>query len=117
MQIHDEVLTWAIGETRAWIEEQRTIHRPAGGQLPPVAKDAVRGFFTPAVLDSARVAVLAGIPNPPFLEQARAGGLPVQVDFSIMEGLTPLDTIRISPAVPPTEPPSLVFRQLLPVGP
>src|SRR6266403_174339 len=113
MQIPDEVLAWAIDETRACIEEQRTIHRPAGGQLPSVAKDAVRGFFTPAVLDRARVAVLAVIPNPPFLEQARAAGLPVEIDFSIMEGLTLLDTILISQAVPPTDPLGLMFHELV----
>jgi hypothetical protein len=113
MKLPDELLTWASDETRAWIEEQRTIHRPAGGQLPPVAKDAVRGFFTPAVLDSARVAVLAVIPNPPFLEQARAAGLPVEIDFSIMEGLTLLDTILISQTVPPTDPLGLMFHELV----
>src|SRR6266851_8750667 len=113
MQIPDAVLTWAIDETRAWIKEQRTIHRPAGGQLPPVAKDAVRGFFTPAVLDSARVAVLAVIPNPPFLEQARAAGLPVEIDPSIMEGVTLVDTILISRAVPPTDPLGLMFHQFV----
>jgi hypothetical protein len=113
MQIPDEVLAWAIDKTKAWIEAQRTVHRPAGGQLPPVAKDAVRGFFTQAVLDSARVAVLAVIPNPPFWEQARAAGLPVEVDFSIMEGLTLVDTILISQAVPPTDPLGLMFHELV----
>ena len=82
MEVPDEVLAWAIAETRTWIEQQRDLHRPAGGELPSVAKDAVRPFFPPAVLDSARVAVVPAIPNPLFLGQARDLGLPVAgIDF------------------------------------
>jgi hypothetical protein len=71
MQIPDDVLVWAIDETRIWIQQQRELHWPAGGELPAVAKDAVRPFFPFAVLDSARAAIVPAIPNPPFLEQAR----------------------------------------------
>jgi hypothetical protein len=113
MDVSDEVLAWAVDQTRAWIEEQRRLHWPAGGQLPHVAKDAVRGFFTSAVLDSARVTVLPAIPNPPFLEQARAVGLPVEIDFRSMEGLTLVDTILVSQVVPPTDPLGLMFHELV----
>jgi hypothetical protein len=114
MEVPDEVLAWAIAETRTWIEQQRDLHRPAGGELPSVAKDAVRPFFPPAVLDSARVAVVPAIPNPPFLGQARDLGLPVAgIDFSVMEGLTLVDTILISQAVPPADPLLLMFHELV----
>ena len=113
MQIPDDVLAWAIDETRTWIQQQRELHRPGGGELPAVAKDAVRPFFPAAVLDRTRVAIVPAIPNPPFLEQARAAGLPVEIDFSIMEGLTLLDTILISQAVPPTDPLGLMFHELV----
>src|ERR1700737_4921861 len=100
MQIPDDILAWAIDETRAWIEQQRELHRSAGGELPAVAKDAVRPFFPTAVLDSARVTVVPAIPNPPFLGHARELGLPVDgIDFSGLEGLTLVDTILISQAV------------------
>jgi hypothetical protein len=32
MHIPDEILAWAIDETRTWIEQQRELHRPAGGE-------------------------------------------------------------------------------------
>jgi hypothetical protein len=115
MQIPDDILAWAIDETRTWIEQQRELHRSAGGELPAVAKDAVRPFFPAAVLDSARVTVVAAIPNPPFLEQARdLKGLPVdRIDFSVMEGLTLMDTILVSQAVPPADPLRLLFHELV----
>jgi hypothetical protein len=97
MQIPDDLLAWAIDETRTWIQQQRDLHRPAGGELPAVAKDAVRPFFPPAVLDSARVAIVPAIPTPPFLEQARDLGVPVEgIKFSGLEGLMLVDTILIS---------------------
>ena len=114
MQIPDEIRAWAIDQTRAWIEEQRTLHRPAGGKVPAVATDAVRGFFTPAILEGARVTVVPVIPSPPFLEQARALGLPVDgIDFSRMYGLTVVDTILISQAAPPPDPLRLIFHELV----
>jgi hypothetical protein len=114
MEIPDEVLAWAIDETRAWIAEQRKLHRPAGGELPAVAKDAVRPFFPPGVLYSARVTVVPAIPNPPFLEQARDIGLPVDgINFSMMEGLTLVDTILISQAIPPADTLRLMFHELV----
>lgn len=112
MQIPDDILAWAIDETRTWIQQQRELHRPAGGELPSVAKDAIRPFFPPAVLDSARVTVLSAIPNPPFLEQARDLGLAVD-GINGMEGLTLVDTILISQAVPPTDPLRLMFHELV----
>ena len=113
MQIPDDILAWAIDETRTWIQQQRNLHRPAGGELPAVAKDAVRPFFPLTVLDNARVTVLPAIPNPPFLEQARAVGLPVEIDFRSMEGLTLVDTILVSQVVPPTDPLGLMFHELV----
>jgi hypothetical protein len=115
MQIPDDILAWAIDETRTWIEQQRELHRPAGGELPAVAKDAVRPFFPPAVLDRARVTLLPVIPNPPFLEHARdLKGLPVDgINFNTMEGVTLVDTILISQAVPPTDPLRLMFHELV----
>jgi hypothetical protein len=114
VQIPDEVLEWAIGQTRTWIEDQRALHRPAAGILPSAAKDAVRPFFPPAVLESARVTAVPAISNPPFLEQARGLGLPVErIDFSRMAGLTVVDTILISQAVSPADPLRLLFHELV----
>jgi hypothetical protein len=114
MQIPDDLLAWAIDETRTWIQQQRDLHRPAGGELPAVAKDAVRPFFPPAVLDSARVAIVPAIPTPPFLEQARDLGVPVEgIKFSGLEGLMLVDTILISQAVPPADPLRLMFHELV----
>jgi hypothetical protein len=114
MEIPAEVLAWATDETRAWFAEQRERHRPAGGVLPAVTKDAVRLFFPAAVLDNARVTVVPAIENPPFLEQARALGLPVEgIDFSGMYGLTAVDTILISEAFPSPDPLRLMFHELV----
>jgi hypothetical protein len=114
MQIPDDLLAWAIDETRTWIQQQRDLHRPAGGELPAVAKDAVQPFFPPAVLDSARVAIVPAIPTPPFLEQARDLGVPVEgIKFSGLEGLMLVDTILISQAVPPADPLRLMFHELV----
>ncbi len=83
-----------------------------------MAKDAVRPYFPPAVLDSARVAIVLtlvpAIPTPPFLEQARDLGVPVEgIKFSGLEGLMLVDTILISQAVPPADPLRLMFHELV----
>src|SRR5260370_25659362 len=114
VQIPDDVLAWAIDETRTWIQQQRELHRPGGGELPAVAKDAVRPFFPAAVLDRTRVAIVLAIPNPPFLERARDLGVLVDaIDFSGLEGLMLVDTILISQAVPPADPLRLMFHELV----
>jgi hypothetical protein len=113
MQIPDEVLAWAIDQTRAWIQEQRALHRPSGLILPHATRLQLRPFFAENTLSSARVRTIATIPNPPFLEKARALGLPVEIDFSQMAGLTLVDTILISGTDQATDPTGLMFHELV----
>lgn len=113
MEISDEVVTWAIDQTRGWIQGQREAHRPAAGAIPDGTKDRLRPFFTAAALDSARLRDVPAIPNPPFLEQARTMGVPVTIDFGRMAGLTVVDTILLSQSVPANDPLRLVFHELV----
>ena len=114
MQIPGEVLVWAIDETRKWIQQQRELHRPAALVLPDVTRHQLGPFFADGALGSARVRSVETIPNPPFLDQARALGLPVDgIDFSQMAGLTLVDTILVSETVPAADPTGLIFHELV----
>ena len=113
MPVPNEILGWAIDQTRAWIQEQRDFHRPSSLILPDAISRRFRLFFAESTLRAARVRTNATIPNPPFLEQARAFGLPVEIDFSQMEGLTLVDTILLSETGGGLDSTGLMFHELV----
>lgn len=114
MTIPPEMVAWAVGQTREWIGAQREARRPDGVPLPNPMTVLFRPFFPAATLDAARVCHVNAIPNPDFLEAARALGFPVgKLDFRLMYGLTVVDTILLSQRVLSPDPLALVFHELV----
>jgi hypothetical protein len=72
-------------------------------------------FFGEHVLDVARVQHVAFIENPDFYAGLETTGIPPPIDFREMEGITFVDTILVSEAWHPYNPPQLglVFHELV----
>lgn len=78
-----------------YISSSRTKYAPQAVPLSDAQRAAMRPFFTPAVLDSARLCVLRGtrVSNPSMYTMAKMMGIRNLPDFSDMAAITFVDVI------------------------
>lgn len=106
-----EAADYFVGLARAWIREQRDLHRPLAQPLPDAGKATLVPFFPAEALDRARWRAVPAIENPPFLAEAAAFG--VTLDFSHMDGITFGDTFLVREAALAGNANALVFHELV----
>lgn len=80
-------IPWVVQKASDWGKEQEAKLLGGGKIIDPRRHDALKRFFDPEILESARIVLVPEIPNPPFYAELRRQGLPV-LDFSRMIGLT-----------------------------
>ena len=84
-----------IGETVAWMQQQRDKYYPLGEPLSEPEKTKLRPFFPVESLDQLRIKRVAPmgetIPYPPFYERVRAGGARVVPDAAHMTAIPFVD--------------------------
>lgn len=104
------VARWSAG----WIRERRRTLGPGARPLSAVEKDAMTGYFEPALLDDVRIASVPRIEGPWFVRPLEAFGLSLDVAFEGAAGITFGDLIVISSLAPGTSVPSaLLFHELV----
>lgn len=105
-----KTLRFLVSNAGEWISLQREVHRPHAGPVPALHRGELTGLFEPTTLENARIRRVPIIDNPSFYAQLGQ----VLLDFRVMAGITYGDTILISSARVPGEPPvSLVFHELV----
>jgi hypothetical protein len=112
----NQLITLLIGQGQKWIRQQREAFRPRGRELPESNLADLAKYFDPDLLKGVRTVAVPAIENPPFLAQfgsALSLARVPMLDFSTMAALTLIDTVLITPAVPPGEMDSLVFHELV----
>jgi hypothetical protein len=110
--VDESFILMMIEGGRHWIAEQRQQHRESGVPLPVEARAGLATFFDARTLDSARFALVDRIRNPPFFSQLPA----VPLDFSVMIGITFVDTVLLSQAAAGLGPQgrtALLFHELV----
>ncbi len=80
---------------REWLRELRDTYRPGARPLSAEERRLYAPFFPSAVLDSARIARIAGLENPDFYEIFHRRGLPDPIDFTRITGLAAIDTVLV----------------------
>lgn len=87
---NEEKLEEAVARAADSLRAQRELFRPNGLPLDKGHRQAMRPFFSDAVLDQARIVSLEGkrVPNPPFYVEARAAGIKDFPDVSHIASLT-----------------------------
>lgn len=90
----DEV-AFLIREGTAWVKAERDRHRPDAEALSDDEKRQFAGFFTPELLDSARVKVVSAIENPGFFAAYEELGKRFPLDLSRAVGLALDDTVLL----------------------
>ena len=110
-----QLLDFLIENGHAWVRAQRDRHRPGGRTLLATERTALRPFFDERILDGTRIVSVPVIPNPDFYARLAALGVSPPLDFTVMEGITFIDTILVSereyPRSDPLEP--LLFHELV----
>jgi hypothetical protein len=91
-----QLLGFLIENGRTWVRSQRDRHRLGGRTLTPAERAALRPFFEERILDSARIVSVPVISNPDFYAGLAALGVPPPLDFTVMAGITFIDTILVS---------------------
>ena len=94
-QLSPEQTAQVSGLVAQFIASQRLGFLPQAGPLTAAQRAAMNGFFTPQLLDAARLLVLAGslIENPPFYPVLVGMGLSNLPDFSAMAAITYSDIV------------------------
>jgi hypothetical protein len=110
----------AIGAV--WLWSRRARYRARSRPLSLNERAVVSGYFSPAVLDTVRIAVRERIRNPPLPRALRRSALPGMLDLSTVSGMAFIDTIVISrndgaggrsAATGPPPDPSLLVHELV----
>ncbi len=111
----EQLLRFLITNGQQWVRAQRQLHRPAARPLTENEKAAMKPFFGNNVLDAARIRRVSLIENPDFYAELETMGISPPLDFREMEGITFVDTILVSDARHPHNPPQLglVFHELV----
>ncbi len=111
----ERLFRFLITNGQEWVRGQRNRYRPAARPLLEVERAVMRPFFGDQILNDARVLHVPFIENPDFYSELRAVGIPPPLDFRQMEGITFVDTILVSDARHPHNPPrpGLVFHELV----
>jgi hypothetical protein len=104
-----------INKGHEWILNQREIYRPTGRPLLPDAQERFLPYFGKHILESARVAMVPRIENPPFYIEFIRRGAPVLLQVQNAVGITFVDCIVIATRFHPSPMPShsLLFHELV----
>jgi hypothetical protein len=110
----ETIVAFLTPRARAWIIQQREMHRPAAAPLMGLLYGAVAPFYMSETLERARFRLVERIENPPFYAEltAIAPDIPL-IDFREMAGITFDDTVLLSRSSPHTDVTSLVFHELV----
>jgi len=111
--IPNQMIDYFILEGDKWIQEQRTLNRPIAKPLHPDQRNAFEPFFSAAILDLVRFAMVDQIPNPGFYKNLQAMGQPIPLDFGQMHGITFIDTVLLSKRFERSWSPGLHFHELV----
>lgn len=114
MSLLSAFLPGITGKVQQWIAQQREQHIGGARPLTQSERAFCAAYFPDATLSAARVRLVEGIENPPFLEgllkQAAFFGIRVQFDFRTVSGITFVDCILIRQKEMST---SLLFHELV----
>jgi hypothetical protein len=106
-------LNWLTEHARDWIRAQRELHRPAARALNSDYQNLLEPFFGVEIFQVAGFRVVPALENPEFFAEAKALGIPVNIDFTQNAGVTFQDTILVSDAVEISDLAELVFHELV----
>lgn len=83
-------------EAVLWARSERERFRPLAAPLPEPDRLALAAYFSPGLLDRARVLVVEGFDNPPFFAIFEEQDAAYPVDLRRASGLALVDTILIA---------------------
>jgi hypothetical protein len=93
-----DIMNMLMQETYKWIVRQRSVYGMRAKRIGGADRERLLPYFKSRVLDSARVASVGRIDNPPFYPRLKDLGLSA-IDFREMDGITFVDCILMSKAV------------------
>lgn len=113
----DPLIAYLIPKVRAWIAEQRELHREEAELLDARVLQALAPFYATETLKRARFRVVERIEDPPFFIELASlfPGIPL-IEFSDMEGITFDDTVLLSKSRSGSDLLSVVFHELVHVS-
>jgi hypothetical protein len=94
-QLSPDQIAWLSDAVAQYITAQRNRHAPRAAAIPAAARTALRGFFTPTVLDTTHVLTLHDerVQNPDFYPALEALGFRNLPDQSAMGAITFSDIV------------------------
>jgi len=110
----NDILADFVNEGTKWVRSQREALRPSSEELNAELRNRYSSYFSPSILDAARLCFAETIPNPTFYATLEERGIPIPLDFNQMGGITYDDTILVTEQSSKTEffvP--LVFHELI----
>ena len=108
----EKQLNFLIENGKPWVRSQRTLHRPLAQALSASIRQPLEPYFKPDTLDCVRVRVVPSIENPGFYAEFEKAGQPIPLDFSLMDGITFVDTVLIAePSIRSTGLLPLIFHE------
>lgn len=104
-----------ITEACAWVEDQKDGYRKSARSLTGDEKAGLRDFFSPEILEKARIKLVPGIENPGFYSILEKDGIGVPFDMRGAAGITCVDTVVVAEKYLFRETPSLslLFHELV----
>ena len=109
----DQMLAYLTAKGEEWVVEQRALHHPVARPLGLQLLSDLQAFFGEDVLDAARFASVGLLPNPGFYRELLAMGQSIPLDFSLMHGITFVDTVLLSERFRSSWSPALYFHELV----
>jgi hypothetical protein len=112
----NQLITQLVQRGQQWVAQQRTFYRDRGQELSPEALSQFSRYFPGNLLQQVRLVMVPAINNPDFLEQYRSFLTLFRVpmlDFSLMSGITFVDTILLVDGAVTSDLDSLVFHELV----
>ena len=89
------VKQYLIEKFQGWIHEQRSLHLTHARKLREDERSRLSDYFDGEILDSARIATIDHMSNPPFYSELIEAGMPVPLDLTQAIGFTLIDCILI----------------------
>ncbi len=103
----EELLELFISQGARWVTAQRTKHRALGHAPAQSHREHLAAFFPKALLDTIIINIVPEIENPDFYPLLDAQGIQRPFDFTVMQGITFVDTVCISESHAPGSPSDL----------
>jgi len=92
----DQLVPLIVTRATTWVRAQRNFFRALASPLREEDVAVLSRYFPNDILNSAAVALVARIANPPFYAELEASGLTQLIDFGNMLGITFDDTIVLA---------------------